>query len=114
MFATLHYFEDETFFINCPYIYVYTDGKVLAYEVFAAYTGDNAHILNTNDFTTESGRQQYIDGIRNNGQETANLREETAAEVTTDSRILTLSTCVSGKANNRFLVQAVLVSEAEL
>jgi sortase B len=87
---------------------------VLVYEIFAAYTGDNTHILNTNDFTTESGRQQYIDEILKNGQGTANLREETAGEVTTDSRILTLSTCVSGKANNRFLVQAVLVSEAGL
>jgi sortase B len=114
MFATLHYFEDETFFVNCPDIYVYIDGKVLVYEIFAAYTGDNTHILNTNDFTTESGRQQYIDEILKNGQGTANLREEAAGLVTTDSRILTLSTCVSGKSENRFLVQAVLVSEVEL
>ena len=36
------------------------------------------------------------------------LKEE--AEVTPDSRILTLSTCISGKPNNRFLVQGVLLN----
>jgi sortase B len=114
MFSTLHNYEDKSFFLNCPYIYIYTDNKVLVYDVFAAYTGDDAHILNTNDFSTGEGRQKYISEILAYGEESALIRDDAAQEVTTDSRILTLSTCVSGKPNNRFLVQAVLVSEAKL
>jgi sortase B len=114
MFATLHNYEDKSFFLNCPYIYIYTDNKVLVYYIFAAYIGDDAHILNTNDFTTGEGRQKYIDEILAYGEESALIRDDAAQEVTTESRILTLSTCVSGKSNNRFLVQAVLVSEDEL
>jgi sortase B len=114
MFATLHNYEDKSFFLNCPYIYIYTDNKVLVYYIFAAYIGDDAHILNTNDFTTGEGRQKYINEILAYGEESALIRDDAAQEVTTESRILTLSTCVSGKSNNRFLVQAVLVSEDEL
>jgi sortase B len=114
MFTTLHDYEDKTFFLNCPYIYIYTDNKVLVYDIFAAYTGDDAHILNTNDFSTEEGCRQYLDGILSQGRAAARLREDVAQEITTESRMLTLSTCVSGKSDERFLVQAVLVSEAKL
>lgn len=33
MFASLHNYEDQTFFNNFPYIYVYTKEKVLVYEI---------------------------------------------------------------------------------
>jgi sortase B len=114
MFATLHNYEDKSIFLNCPYIYIYTGNKVLVYYIFAAYTGDDAHILNTNDFSTGEGRQKYINEILAYGEESALIRDDAAQEVTTESRILTLSTCVSGKSDERFLVQAVLVGEDEL
>ena len=37
------------------------------------------------------------------------IRED--VEVTTEDRILTLSTCISNKAESRFLVQGVLLNE---
>lgn len=109
MFATLHYFEDYAFFKNCPYIYIYQEDKVLAYEIFAAYTSDNQHILYSNDFTTESGRQIYLDKIYRNTDSTANLRSDVQAGE--QSHILTLSTCVKGESEKRYLVQAVLLNE---
>jgi sortase B len=112
MFATLHNFEDRTFFANSPYVYIYIGDKVLVYEVYAAYTAGDEHILNTNDFTTEEGRLAYLESIVKDGQESANYRED--VELTTDSHLLTLSTCVTGKSKNRFLVQAVLLNEDEL
>lgn len=36
------------------------------------------------------------------------LRED--VEVTEDSRILTMSTCIANKPNNRFLLQGVLLN----
>lgn len=111
MFATLHYFEDSAFFANCPYVYVYTEDKVLVYEIFAAYESDNLHILYSNDFTTVSGRQIYLDKIYNMA-DTANVRSDVQA--TEQGHVLTLSTCIKGKSENRFLVQAVLLNEDEL
>jgi len=111
MFATLHYFEDSAFFANCPYIYVYTGDKVLVYEIWSAYESDNLHILYSNDFTTQSGRQIYLDKIYNKA-DSANMRNDIQA--TDQSHILTLSTCIKGKSQNRFLVQAVLLNEEEL
>lgn len=112
MFATLHYFEDSAFFANCPYVFVYQENKVLVYEIFAAYVSDNLHILYSNDFTTESGRQNYLDNIFSNTDSSANLRSD--VQVTGQSHILTLSTCLKGRSENRYLVQAVLLNEEEL
>mgnify|MGYP003400909133 FL=1 len=112
MFATLHYFEDSAFFANCPYIYVYEENKVLVYEIFFFYEGDNMHILYSNDFTTPSGRQIYLDKIYNKAGSGANVR--TDVQATEQSHVLTLSTCVKGRSQNRFLVQAVLLNEDEL
>ncbi len=112
MFATLHYFEDSAFFANCPYVYVYLEDKVLVYEIMAAYTSDNLHILYSNDFTTAEGRQNYLDNIYKQAENSTNVRSEVQA--TQESHILTLSTCIQGKSQNRFLVQAVLLNEDEL
>ena len=58
-----------------------------------------------------SGRQIYLDKIYNMA-DTANVRSDVQA--TEQGHILTLSTCIKGKSENRFLVQAVLLNEDEL
>lgn len=112
MFATLHYYEDQEFFANCPYVFIYTEDKVLVYEIFAAYTADDSHILYSNDFSSEEGRQSYLGNIVKYCTTDGNVRQDVT--VTTDSHVLTLSTCIKGKSKNRFLVQAVLLNEDEL
>lgn len=112
MFATLHNFEDAAFFEQRPYVYIYTGDKVLAYEIFAAYTADDTHILYANDFSTEKGRQAYLSNIMKNQTNDGNVRQDVS--VSTGSHILTLSTCIQGQKNKRFLVQAILVNEDEL
>jgi sortase B len=115
MFSTLHYFEDADFFNTHPYIYVYTQDKILVYETFAArfFTDDN--ILTAYDFSNQKSFQQFLDDIYNNRSMRNNIRSD--FEVTTNDRILTLSTCVGGSPEERFLVHAKLMwegSEAEL
>lgn len=112
MFASLHDFEEGDFFANNPYIYVYTKDEVLVYEIFAAWLADDAHILKNNDFSTEQGRAAYLADILKNYSSSGNMRND--LEVTTDSHILTLSTCMKRKPHNRFLVQAVLLNEDAL
>lgn len=112
MFASLHDYEDQTFFNNFPYIYVYTQDKELVYEIFAAYQTDDAHILHSNDFSTQDGRVQYLENIVKNSQNSPQVQDK--IQLSVDSHLLTLSTCVSRQADKRFVVQAVLLNEGQL
>ena len=107
MFRTIHQFEDKKFFEENPYIYVYTEDRVLIYEVFAAYLSDDSHILNTNDITTSEGYAQYLEKVYRESK-TGNVRDDIT--VTAMNRILTLSTCAK-RSNQRFLVQGVLLND---
>lgn len=108
MFATLHNFEDNVFFDENMYIYIYTPDKTLVYKIFAAYEFSNAHILYEYDFSTKEGYQYYLDVIKSVRDMNAHMRND--VEVTVDSRILTLSTCLkNGNDAKRYLVQGVLI-----
>lgn len=111
MFATLHNFEDETFFDENEYIYIYTPEHTYVYEIFAAYTFDDRHILYAFDNESESDRTAYLEEIFSIRDMSAHFRED--VEVTTEDNILTLSTCVNGSSNSRYLVQGVLVNPVE-
>ena len=82
------------------------------YEIYAAYQSDNAHILHTNDFSTTEGKIAYLEKIVKNTNNSQKVKMP--VELSVDSHLLTLSTCVKGKSNKRFLVQAVLLNEDEL
>ena len=112
MFASLHNYEDQTFFNNFPYIYVYTKEKVLVYEIFAAYKTDDAHILHTNDFSTNEGRVSYLESIVKKSKNSPEVKDK--IQLSVDSHLLTLSTCVSKEADKRFVVQAILLNEEQL
>lgn len=107
MFATLHSFEDSVFFEENRYVYIYTPDKVLVYDIFAAYKFSDKHILAYYSTVSDGGKQKYLDdvfGVRDMG---AHYRD--GVDVTVDSHILTLSTCIGGDSDSRYLVQAVLV-----
>ena len=107
MSRNLHDFEDRTFFDNNKYIYIYTEEETMVYEIYAAYTANDAHILNTNDFSTELGRQAYLEtSLAKAEAGGGNVRDE--VEVTSDSVIITLSTCTS-RSDQRYLVQALRI-----
>ena len=109
MFAGLHKFEDSQYFEEHPYVYIYTPEKLLVYEIFAAYEFTDEHLLYNYDFTNEVIFQDYLDDILNTRSMNCNLRED--VEVTAADKILTLSTCISTKPDNRYLVQGVLLNE---
>ena len=109
MFAGLHRYSDSEYLEEHPYVYIYTEDGLLVYEIFAAYESDDEHILYAHDgFADEKVFGKYIEeifGVRSMGSV---LKED--AEVTPQSRILTLSTCISNRPDNRFLVQGVLLN----
>lgn len=109
MFHDLHNYEDETFLLEHPYVYIYTPDRVLRYRIFASYRYDDRHLLYSFDYATEEGRSGYLKEIRGIRSMSAVLDDQ--VEVTAQDRLVTLSTCVSGRAENRYLVQAVLVDD---
>lgn len=109
MFADLHKFEDSEYFEEHPYVYVYMEEELLVYEVFAAYETGNEHIMFLCDFNDPAQYGKYLEEIFQIRSMSANIRE--GVTVTEDNRILTLSTCMTGKPDSRYLVQGVLLNE---
>ncbi len=109
MFAGLHNYEDITYFNENPYVYIYTPDELLVYKIFAAYEYSDEHLLYNHDFTDAVEFQIYLSEIFETRSMTCNLRED--VEVTAEDKIITLSTCIATKPNNRYLVQGVLLNE---
>lgn len=110
MFAGLHQYEDSVFFEENPYFYIYTeDDKVLVYEIFAAYEYTDMDLVRMYQLGGEEMYAEYLsniyslDGMNNNFN--------TEIEVTIGDKVLTLTTCISTKPTNRYLVQGKLVAE---
>lgn len=107
MFQNLHLFADKEFFDENPYVYIYTPEQVLVYKIFAAYTYDDRHIMNSFDFTDPEVYTQYLEDIFDVRAMDKILREDII--ITGEDRIITLATCIGGKTDSRYLVQAVLM-----
>jgi len=109
MFASLHQYEDKTFFDENREIIIYTPDQKLTYRIFAAYSGGNEHIMQKYDFSDEATFERYIGDIFNIRDMKANI--DKSVEITAEDKILTLSTCVKGQDEKRYLVQAVLETD---
>jgi sortase B len=109
MFHDLRSYVDATFLEEHPYIYIYMPDRVLKYEIFATYQTDNRHLLYAYDYSTKSGRQQYLKEVLEQRNMTALFNDN--ASVDSNSKIITLSTCVHATGPDRYLVQAVLIEE---
>lgn len=110
MFQNLHLFRDKTFFDENRYIYIYTKGHILTYEIFAAYKGDNKHILNSYDFSDKQVFSDYIESVKSPKSMEVNTRE---VDITTKDKLITLSTCIGNESDYRYLVQGVLIDDRE-
>ncbi len=112
MFYDLHKFNDQAFFDSHPYFYIYTKDSVRVYEIYAAFTYDDRRTLEYFDLNNPEVFQQYIDGVKSgtlDGYHGGHTRAD--VPVDSNSRIVTLQTCVGSGGELRFLVQGVLVSE---
>lgn len=108
MFSNLHMFRDPDFFDENTCFYIYTPGHILTYEIVSAYQYDTRHILNSFDFSKQEVFQAYLDYLLNPKSMIVDVRD--GITLTTDDRIVTLSTCIERGAA-RYLVQGVLISD---
>ena len=112
MFATLHKFNDKEFFDENNTMFIFTKDKILTYLIYSAFQYDDRHILNSLDMTDSTNFRLYLDTTLTQRPYYCNVREN--IELTTNDRILTLSTCMPGGGNVRYLVQGVLVNEQDV
>lgn len=102
MFADLHKYEDRTFFDNNPYVYIYLPDQTLKYRIFAATPFDDRYILGNYSFGSPTEFQEYLDELRSGINGNINMD----VNVTHNTGILTLSTCIANSSSERFLVNA--------
>lgn len=101
MFGQLKKFKNKDFFNENRYIYVYTPGHILKYEIISSFVYDNRHILNSFNFNIANECEEFFNTCVNPTSFTKNIVD--GAELTTSDKIITLSTC-TGNDSERYLV----------
>lgn len=109
MFAGLHQYRDSQFFEENPYIYIYTEDRILVYQIFAAYEYSDLDLVQLYLMGGENAYKEYLSGIYN--LDGMNNNFNTEIQVSVEDKVLTLATCISNKPTNRYLVQGILVAE---
>ena len=107
MFGALHDYEDEDFFNDHRTIYIYTKDHTYTYTVFAAVMYSDAHIPYYYDDAIREDRDLFLQSLQNDIVKERSIYDNDM-EVTSDSKIITLSTCDRKLRDNRFLVVAVM------
>jgi len=108
MFGALDLFLNEDYMKAHPEIFIYTPEHIFTYQVFAAVTYDDRHILQNFDFNDDAAYQAYLDSLHN--AKSLNTYWNPNVQVNVGERMITLSTC-NLYADQRFLLGAVLVNE---
>lgn len=109
MFKNLHKYEEQDFLNQYPYIYIYLPDKTLKYQIFAAVTFSDEHIMYRYDFSEQEGQTEYINDILQTQEEKAIYNQELT--VTNEDTLITLATCIANQSNKRWLVVAKLIEE---
>lgn len=110
-FADLYRFADADFFREHEKAYLYLDGNVLTYEIFAAYERENTSLLRSYDFTYIEGCEQFLKDLYATREMTMNLREGWEG-VTPYHFLITLTTQKEENADRQFVVVAIMTEDA--
>ncbi len=111
MFTTLHSFEKEEFFSNHPYFYIYQPQRKLTYQIISAFKYDDRHIMNSFNFYAGEDLENFQQTILNPESPVRNVRDNLDVKIDKNSKIVVLSTCITGQKSNRYLVCGVLVKD---
>lgn len=109
MFGSLRKFRAKSYMEEHPVISFYTPEGEYHYRIFAAVTYSNAYLPKAFDYSTEAGRQGFIDSIVNVRDLSSYVDKDIT--VTAQDRLVVLSTCVGNDAY-RLLVVGVLDKES--
>ena len=104
-FGSLHSFDSQEFFDNNQDMYIYTSDGVYYYQIFSTVKFSNAMVLDAFPSYSDYGKQSFVNMTLTGYAKSSVEHVRTGAEVTTDDKFVTLSTCISD-SNYRFLVIA--------
>lgn len=109
MFGSLRKYEDKSYWEEHPYIWILTEDTAMKYHIFSSGRTDAGSYVYTLKFGSEQSFETYI-------QKRTKIDPyyDTGVEVTTQDRLLTLSTCTSDTEEGRRVVQAKLVEIKEI
>lgn len=114
MFTSLHNFESTGFFDSHEYFYIYLPGKKLTYQVISAFKYDDRHIMNNFDFNLDEDLAEFQATVTDPpSSNMRNVRTDLDVPIDANSKIVVLSTCITGQQSNRYLVCGVLVKTDE-
>lgn len=109
MFGDLkRYKNDEGFYENNQYFNIYTEDKILRYQIFSYYDVDQNDEVYTVGYGPDDSWQAMIDRM------VAASYKDTGIHPTKDQKIVTLSTCTSSGETQRFVVHGVCIDEKTL
>lgn len=111
MFTSLHKFEKKDFFDEHPYFYIYMPQRKLTYQVVSAFKYDDRHIMNSFDFQDSNVLADFQKMIQDPSSSLKNVREDLDTEINSESKLVVLSTCITGQKSSRYLVCGVLVND---
>ena len=109
MFSDLKLYRDSEYLNEHRIIHVYLPDRELVYTVFAAVVYDDRLITSYYDNKDPVSCEAYLDSILENRDINSHIL--TDVPVGTEDRIITLSTCIKGQKEKRYLVVAVLTDE---
>lgn len=110
-FGGLYRFADPDFFEEHEQLYLYLDGNVLTYEIFAAYERENTSLLREYDFTYYNGCRQFLEDLYGTRDLSMNLREGWEG-LTPYQFLVTLTTRREEADDRQMVVVAVLTADA--
>ena len=108
MFTTLHNFEKKDVFDKNEFFVIYTPSSRLTYKIVSTFKYDDRHIMNSFDFQNDGIFLDFLEMIQNPDSSNKNVRENFGRELTTDDKVVVLSTCITNQKSNRYLVCGVL------
>lgn len=110
-FADLYQFADPDFFEKHKTAYLYLNGNLLTYEIFAAYERENTSLLRTYDFTYIAGCQKFLDDLYSTRVMGMNFREGWE-NLTPYHFLITLTAKKEDSPDEQFVVLGGLVNDA--
>lgn len=109
-FNELYKYADADFFNSTGTIYLFLDGNVLTYQVFAAYERDNTSLIRTYDFSYISGCQEFLDDLYSK-EMGKNILDGWENAVTPYNFCITLTTQLEDNSDKQYVVVAALVED---
>ena len=111
LFTDLYEFGNPDFFENHKDIYLYMEGNLLTYTVFAAYEREDDSLIRSYDFTYGGGCEKFLADLYGAREMGKNLREGWGG-ITPYNFLITLTAGSGADADRQFVVVAALTGDA--